>query len=68
LRLSAAKVFSEIANKLDKDLSRERYIKMAATMGNLDLGGYTINFAPDNHNGSHFVEMVVIGKNGSFLR
>jgi branched-chain amino acid transport system substrate-binding protein len=64
----AAKTFSEIANKLGKDLSRERFIKMAETMGNLDLGGYTINFAPNNHNGSHFVEMVVIGKNGSFLR
>jgi branched-chain amino acid transport system substrate-binding protein len=64
----AAKTFSEIASKVGKDLSRERFIKTAETMGNIDLGGYTINFGPNMHNGSSFVEMVVIGKNGSFLR
>lgn len=37
-------------------------------MGTIDLGGYTVNFAPNKHNGSHFVEMGAIGKNASFLR
>lgn len=64
----AAKAFAEIASKLGKDLSRERFIKAAESMGNMDLGSYTINFSTNNHNGSNFVEMVVIGKNGSFLR
>lgn len=63
----AAKAFSEIAHKVGRDLSRERFIKLAESMGNIDLGGYTLNFAPNKHNGSNFVEMVVIGKNGSFL-
>jgi hypothetical protein len=36
-------------------------------MGLIDLGGYTVNFSAGNHQGSNYVDMVVIGKNGSFL-
>ncbi len=63
----AAKVFSEIAAKVGSDLTRERFIKVAESMGLIDLGGYTVNFSASNHQGSNFVDMVVIGKNGSFL-
>lgn len=63
----AAKIFTEIAGRVGPDLSRERFIKTAETMGRIDVGGYAVNFAPNNHNGSGFVEMVVIGKNGGFL-
>lgn len=63
----AAKIFAEIAGRVGPDLSRERFIKTAESMGRIDVGGYAVNFAPNNHNGSSFVEMVVIGKNGGFL-
>jgi hypothetical protein len=31
-----------------------------------DVGGYNVNFAPDNHNGSSFVELTVIGEGHKF--
>jgi ABC-type branched-subunit amino acid transport system substrate-binding protein len=41
---------------------------MAALEGGFDLGGFTVRFGPDNRNGSHFVEMSVIGPAGRILR
>lgn len=63
----AAKIFTEIAVKVGPELSRERFIKVAESMGRIDVGGYAVNFAPNKHNGSSFVELVVIAKNGGFL-
>lgn len=63
----AAKIFTEIAGRVGPDLSRERFIKVAESMGRIDVGGYAVNFAANKHNGSSFVEMVVIAKNGGFL-
>lgn len=37
-------------------------------LGALDLGGYTFNFGPDNHHGSNFVEITVVGPRGNFIR
>jgi hypothetical protein len=31
------------------------------------LGGFTVNFNPTNHNGSKFVDLTIIGKDGNFL-
>lgn len=43
--------------------------KLAAALeGSFDLGGYVVRFGPDNRNGSHFVEMSVIGRGGRTLR
>ena len=37
-------------------------------MNNYDVGGFRITFSPDNHVGSHFVEVTVIGRDGRLLR
>ena len=37
-------------------------------MGNVDLGGYRLAFDGDNHNGSRFVEITMIGANGRYVR
>jgi branched-chain amino acid transport system substrate-binding protein len=34
----------------------------------LDLGGHTFSFTPQNHHGSNFVEITVVGPNGNFIR
>ena len=34
-------------------------------MREVDLGGVTVNYSPGNHDGSRFVELVVVGKNGA---
>ncbi|MBE7369540.1 ABC transporter substrate-binding protein [Ramlibacter pallidus] len=42
--------------------------KAMEKMGRLDLGGYAFEFSPENHHGSNFVEITVVGPNGNFMR
>jgi branched-chain amino acid transport system substrate-binding protein len=35
-------------------------------MADYDVGGYTVGFSPTNHNGSSYVELMVIGKGQQF--
>jgi ABC-type branched-subunit amino acid transport system substrate-binding protein len=37
-------------------------------LSRLDLGGYVFNYSPQNHHGSNFVEITVVGPNGNFMR
>lgn len=34
----------------------------------IDLGGYLLNYGAQNHHGSRFVEVAVVGPNGRFIR
>ena len=34
----------------------------------VDLGGFLVSFSPKNHNGSNFVDLTIIGRDGKFLR
>ena len=38
------------------------------SLGKLDLGGYSLNYGPQNHHGSSFVEITIVGPNASFMR
>ncbi len=37
-------------------------------LSNLDLGGYTLAYSPQNRHGSNFVEITVVGPRGNFMR
>jgi len=37
-------------------------------MNSYDAGGFKVSFSPDNHVGSKFVEVTVIGRDGKLLR
>lgn len=62
----AAKIFVEGLKRAGKSLTRERLIAGLESLGNYDVGGFFVNFSPSNHNGSKFVDMTVITKNGKF--
>jgi len=62
----AAKVLTEAMRKAGKDLTRESLYRALNGLGSLDVGGYVVNFSPDNRHGNRFVELAVIGKNGQF--
>jgi ABC-type branched-subunit amino acid transport system substrate-binding protein len=62
----SAKVFVEGLRRAGKTLSRDRLIAGLESMGNYDVGGFYVNFSPSNHNGSKFVDMTVISKDGKF--
>lgn len=45
--------------------------KLAASMESmrlLDIGGYTVDYSPENHHGSKFVELVMVAPGGKYLR
>ncbi|MBI2771631.1 MAG: ABC transporter substrate-binding protein [Burkholderiales bacterium] len=37
-------------------------------MSDVNLGGYRVGYSPDNHNGSRFVEITIVGSAGEFKR
>lgn len=64
----AAKVLVEGLRRAGPDVNSAKLVTALETMTNWDAGGFRISFAPDNHNGSRFVEMTMIGRDGRFLR
>ena len=64
----AAKVFVEGIKRAGRDLTRERFINAMESINNFDLGGFNVRFSPANHNGSTYVDLTMIGRNGSFLK
>jgi len=63
----AAKVFVEGLRRAGKELTREKLIAGLETMRFVDVGGFNVNFTPSNHNGSSFVELTIIGRDGNFI-
>ena len=64
----AAKVLVEGLKRAGKDLNREKFIAALETMNDVDIGGFYVSFSPKNHNGSKFVDLTIIARDGKFLR
>ncbi len=64
----AAKVFSEAAQRAGRNLTREGFIHAVQGLRNLDLGGFPVDFGPNKHNGSRFVEMTLLTEDGRIRR
>jgi ABC-type branched-subunit amino acid transport system substrate-binding protein len=63
----AAKVLAEGLRRTGPNLTRERFLQTMDSFS-YDTGGFTVNYTPTDHSGSHFVELTVITKDGKFLR
>lgn len=63
-----AKVAVEGLRRAGSDLTRERFIGAMESMDNVDFDGYVIDFNKSNRQGSHYVDLTVISRNGRFLR
>jgi ABC-type branched-subunit amino acid transport system substrate-binding protein len=63
-----AKVVVEGLRRAGKNPTRERFIAGLESIGRWDMDGYLINFSKDNHNGSKYVELTAISREGRFLR
>jgi len=62
----AAKVMVEALRKAGPKPTREAFMRELDNMKSYDVGGYTVSFGPNNHNGSAFVELTVIGRDLKF--
>jgi ABC-type branched-subunit amino acid transport system substrate-binding protein len=63
-----AKVLAEALRRADRGLTRERLAAALESMRGYDVGGLTVTFTPSNHQGSRFVDVVVVGTGGKFVR
>jgi branched-chain amino acid transport system substrate-binding protein len=61
-----AKVLVEGIRRAGPKLTRESFMHALDNLSNYDVGGYVVSFSPTNHNGSSFVELTVISKDGQF--
>jgi ABC-type branched-subunit amino acid transport system substrate-binding protein len=61
-----AKVMVEGMKRAGPKLTREGYMHALDGMSSYDVGGYIVGFGPTNHNGSSFVELTVISRDGQF--
>lgn len=64
----SAKAFVEAARRTGRELTRERFASTIASAGAMDLGGYRVKFSRDQQNGSAYVELTMLDKNGKFVR
>jgi ABC-type branched-subunit amino acid transport system substrate-binding protein len=61
-----AKLMAEAIRKSGKELTREKLVNTLEG-SNFDLGGYKVGYSPSNHNGSRFVDLTVLGRDGRVL-
>ena len=63
----AAKVLVEGLRGAGRDLTRAKFIAAMESMSNFDTGGFQVRFSPENHNGSQYVDLSMIGRDGKFI-
>jgi ABC-type branched-subunit amino acid transport system substrate-binding protein len=64
----SAKVMVEGLRRAGRNLTREGFVKAMESMQRTDFGGLMVTFGPNDHTGSEFVELTMIGKDGRFIR
>jgi len=62
----AAKVTVEALKRAGPRPTREAFMQALDAMRSFDVGGYVVTFGPNNHNGSSYVELSVIGRDLKF--
>lgn len=63
----AAKVFVEALRRA-RGASREAFIDAVGTLKDLNLGGFPLDFGPQKHTGSRFVELTLLTEDGRVRR
>ncbi len=63
-----AKVLVEGLRRAGRNLTRDGFIRALESMKRVDFGGLMVTYGPDDHTGSEFVELTMIGKDGRFVR
>jgi ABC-type branched-subunit amino acid transport system substrate-binding protein len=62
----AMKVLVEGLRRAGPQPTRERLLQALDTIQNYDLGGYLVIFTPNNHNGSNYVGLTILGRDLAF--
>lgn len=63
-----ARVLAEGIKRAGKNPTSEKVLQSLASLGRLELGGFSVNFSTNNRIGSRFVDIVVVGAEGKLLK
>lgn len=63
-----AKVLVEALRRAGSKLTRESLVAALESMRPYDPGGLSVSYGPGDHRGSRYVDVVVVGSNGRFVR
>jgi branched-chain amino acid transport system substrate-binding protein len=63
-----AKVLVEALRLAGRDLTRTKFVKAMASIKGMDLGGFEVGFSMDSRQGSHFVELTIVGPGEKFIK
>lgn len=64
----AARIFVEGLRRAGNSPTREGFVTAMETLRDYDVGGFNVTYTPTDHNGSKFVELTVISRDGKFMR
>jgi branched-chain amino acid transport system substrate-binding protein len=64
----SARILVDGLKRAGRDLTREKLITALETMHDVNFGGFRVDFSHNSHAASKFVELTVIGKDGTILR
>lgn len=62
------RAFAGVLQAVGKQFSSQSLPASIQRIKRLDIGGHVLEFSPTNHHGSRFVETVVVGPGGRYLR
>jgi hypothetical protein len=66
--VSNAKVLVEGLRRAGRNLTREGLVRARESMQRVDFGGLMVTYGPNDHSGSEYIELTMIGKDGRFVR
>jgi ABC-type branched-subunit amino acid transport system substrate-binding protein len=62
-----AKVFTEGLKRAGRNLTRDSLIAGLESMHDVNLGGFLINYGPNDHTGSDYTDLTMVGRGGKFV-
>ncbi len=64
----AAKMLTEGLRRGGRTLTREGLITALQSVRDYNMGGFTVNYSTNNHEGSRYTDLTTIGRGGKFVR
>jgi ABC-type branched-subunit amino acid transport system substrate-binding protein len=64
----SARMMVESLKRTGRDLTREHLMDAIEGIKSMDLGNYMVEFGPDKHHGSRFVDITLMGRNGKLVK
>jgi ABC-type branched-subunit amino acid transport system substrate-binding protein len=57
----------EMIRRAGRGVTAQSLVTTIEALGKVDFGGYTLNFGPNNHHGSTFADLLIVGPGGRYI-